>query len=163
MRRAHVALLLLVVVSMGAVALAIVPAAMNNPFEEQTAGAIERLYVLKSWAPAVTLVLAVACLGLTHRVWALSASRPARGISLAALILAVAAAFLAREQLLEWMFAPLETIRFVAPSAATHVANGDMVMGVAVGGEARAYPVLMTAYYHIVNDELAGEPYVVTY
>ncbi len=163
MRRANVALLLLIVLSLGAAALAVLPSAANNPFEEQTAGTIERLYLLRSWAPAVTLALAVASLGLACRVWSRSVSWSVRSVSAAALILGVAAAVLAREHLIEWMFAPIETIRFVEASEVTHVAQGDMVLGVAVGNEARAYPVLMTAYYHIVNDELADEPYVVTY
>ncbi len=163
MRRANLALLLLLVLALSAAALAVLPSAANNPFEEQTAAGIERLFLLRSWAPAITLALAAGALLLTSGVWALSTSWAARGTSAIALVLTVAAAFFAREHMIEWMFAPIETVDFVGRSEATHVADDDMVLGVAVGGEARAYPVLMTAYYHIVNDELGEEPYVVTY
>ncbi len=35
-------------------------------------------------------------------------------------------------------------------------------MGVSVGDEARAYPILMVAYYHIVHAEIDGERLSVT-
>ncbi|MCP5111656.1 MAG: DUF3179 domain-containing protein [bacterium] len=38
-----------------------------------------------------------------------------------------------------------------------------MVLGVEVGGEARAYPLDLIAYHHIVNDEVNGQPLAVTY
>ena len=50
-----------------------------------------------------------------------------------------------------------------ASSARAPDIEAEYVMGVSVGGKARAYPILMVAYYHIVHDEIDGEPYVVTY
>ncbi len=38
-----------------------------------------------------------------------------------------------------------------------------MVLAIEVGGEARAYPVDLVAYHHIVNDELNGQPLAATY
>jgi len=40
---------------------------------------------------------------------------------------------------------------------------GDRVLGVAIGGEARAYPVTVLNCHEIVNDTLAGTPIAVTY
>ncbi len=37
------------------------------------------------------------------------------------------------------------------------------VFGVVLDGKARAYPVPMIAYHHVVNDRLAGTPITVTY
>ncbi len=39
----------------------------------------------------------------------------------------------------------------------------DRVLGVAARGEARAYPIKILNWHEIVNDELAGQPIVVTY
>lgn len=39
----------------------------------------------------------------------------------------------------------------------------DRVIGVVVGGEARAYPLWVLTWHEIVNDTLAGEPILVTY
>jgi hypothetical protein len=40
---------------------------------------------------------------------------------------------------------------------------GDEVFGVVVKRRARAYPVTMIAYHHVVNDVIAGIPIAVTY
>ena len=80
------------------------------------------------------------------------------------LLLLAAALVLSRVYLVEvMMFAPPETVAYDSIADAAHVAESDYVMSVAVGDEARAYPILMVAYYHIVHDEIDGEPYVVTY
>ena len=39
----------------------------------------------------------------------------------------------------------------------------DEVFGVLEGGSARAYPITMMSYYHIVNDIVGGVPIAVTY
>lgn len=39
----------------------------------------------------------------------------------------------------------------------------DQVIGVAVGGEARAYPTWIIGYHHLVNDHLGGTPILVAY
>ena len=52
---------------------------------------------------------------------------------------------------------------FVAPREASWVAPTTPVLGVAIGGEARAYPVHVIEYHQVVNDELAGVPVVVTF
>jgi hypothetical protein len=61
------------------------------------------------------------------------------------------------------MFHPLPRPEFVAAGTADEVAADDLVLGVASGGEARAYPVRALAYHHVVNDVVAGEPIVATY
>ncbi len=44
-----------------------------------------------------------------------------------------------------------------------HVQPEDLVLGVKLGDETAAYPIPIVGYHHIVNDRLAGEPFVVTY
>lgn len=39
----------------------------------------------------------------------------------------------------------------------------DRVLGVALNGEAKAYPIAILNYHEVVNDEIGGEPVVVTY
>jgi len=41
--------------------------------------------------------------------------------------------------------------------------DGELVMGVAWGGEAKAYPVTVLRVREMVNDEMAGEPYLVSW
>ena len=52
---------------------------------------------------------------------------------------------------------------FVAADRALHVEPGDSVIGVVIGGEARAYPLRILLWHEIVNDVLAGEPLAITY
>ncbi len=42
-------------------------------------------------------------------------------------------------------------------------ANNELVMGVALGDEAKAYPVTVLRFREMVNDELAGIPILVTW
>lgn len=41
--------------------------------------------------------------------------------------------------------------------------DGELVMGVAWEGEAKAYPVTVLRAREMVNDEMAGEPYLVSW
>jgi len=41
--------------------------------------------------------------------------------------------------------------------------DSDRVVGVAIGGEARAYPLRILNWHEVANDELAGHPIAVTY
>jgi len=51
----------------------------------------------------------------------------------------------------------------VPAAEATWLRPGDEVFGVVLRGVARAYPISMLAYHHVVNDVIAGIPVAVTY
>ena len=53
--------------------------------------------------------------------------------------------------------------RFVASSSVDYLDDGDIVIGFAQGGTARAYPTRILVWHEIVNDEVDGEPIAVTY
>lgn len=53
--------------------------------------------------------------------------------------------------------------RVVKPDAADHVEPSDRVVGIALGGEARAYPLSILTWHEIVNDTVGGVPVAVTY
>jgi hypothetical protein len=46
---------------------------------------------------------------------------------------------------------------------AEYLLQQDEVFGVVVKGRARAYPVTMISYHHVVNDVIEGIPIAVTY
>jgi hypothetical protein len=52
--------------------------------------------------------------------------------------------------------------RFV-PAAQARLADADRVLGLALGGVARAYPVRILNWHEVVNDRLGGLPVAVTY
>lgn len=57
---------------------------------------------------------------------------------------------------------PLDAPRFESVAAAGGV-DSEPVIGVEIGGEARAYPIRILIWHEIVNDTLAGRPIAVTF
>lgn len=60
-------------------------------------------------------------------------------------------------------FIVLDDPSVVPGSQATWLNAEELVLGVTAGGAARAYPISQMAYHHIANDQINGEPYLVTY
>ena len=146
-----------------ALAVVLVPAGLLRPFAAQPPWSVATAYALRRWSPLITLIALVPVLLLAARLWRTAPRPPARaGVALAAL-LALAAAWLSRQDYFEWMFRPLPDARFVRAPAASFVAPGDIVLAVAAGGEAAAYPVRQLAYHHLVEDAIGGVPIVATY
>ena len=71
--------------------------------------------------------------------------------------------WMARQNHFEWMFAPLPNAGFVRAASADFVRREDMVLAVAVNGDAVAYPVNQLAYHHVVEDAIGKVPIVATY
>ncbi len=164
MRRKLLSLLALFALAAVALVVVVLPTGTLMPFRYHTPEVIERLYALQSWGSTISFVLLVIGVLVAVRMWKERTSLWAPLVSTVPVVLLVVAAFFSRQNLVEWAaFAPIEAIEFEAVAAAGNVAESEYVMGVAVGDEARAYPILMVAYYHIVNDEIDGEPFAVTY
>jgi len=53
--------------------------------------------------------------------------------------------------------------RFLSPSKASFLKADDRVIGVAIGREARAYPLRILDWHEAVNDRMGGIPLLVTY
>ena len=60
-------------------------------------------------------------------------------------------------------FVPLDTPIFLTAEEGAYLPDDDLVLGLEWMGEARAYPVRMVTYHHIVNDVVAGRPILITY
>lgn len=159
-RGAWLALLLLPLL---ALAVVLVPVMLIQPFAPQSPSAIELSYTMRRWSPWLTLGAALLGLALAVRLWR-DAPRLIPRIAAALLALvAVASAWMSRQNHFEWMFAPLPDARFVRAADASAVAPEDMVLAVTTGGDAVAYPVRQIAYHHLVEDSVGGVPIVATY
>ena len=62
-----------------------------------------------------------------------------------------------------WPFVSLDDPDFVTADDAGFLEPGDLVLGVALGGEAKAYPTAMMWFHHVANDMIGGQPIAVTY
>lgn len=140
-----------------------IPIVLIRPFGPQTPRGIALSYALRAWSAPLTLALLVSAGVVVAFLWTRLASRVGRTLVALAVVLLGGCAWLARQNHFEWMFHPLQRPEFVVAGKADEVAPDDLVLGVASGTEARAYPVRALAYHHVVNDVIAGEPIVATY
>ena len=60
-------------------------------------------------------------------------------------------------------FVPLDNPQLLPAQEATYLPDDALVLGLEWDGEARAYPVRMLRFHHIVNDTVAGRPFLITY
>ena len=140
-----------------------IPAFLIRPFVAQTQGGLALSYQLRSLSPTWTLAFLVIGILLTLQLWYSSLPRLRKSLIGLFLLILAASAVMARQNHFEWMFHPLLQPGYVSISKATHVKDADMVLGIRLGGDSRAYPISLMAYHHLVNDVVAGQPLVVTY
>ena len=61
------------------------------------------------------------------------------------------------------MFQSLTDPTVVPAAQMTELEDDEEVLGIALGGQSRAYPARFIAWHHIVNDTLGGRPVAITY
>ena len=137
------------------VALMVTPLLVALPPVKQTPGMLSAAHMAGTLAKftSVALTLFVAMRLWRKRTW--------RGLALLALTLFCAV--LSRINLLEWVF-PAARAAETAPIAAFHdIRDSDMVIGVSIDGQSRAYPVRYLAHHHMLNDQLGATALLPTY
>jgi hypothetical protein len=53
--------------------------------------------------------------------------------------------------------------QFFPPEKATYLKDSDPIIGVRIGGQARAYPINILNWHEVVNDTVNGIPIAVTF
>jgi hypothetical protein len=152
----------LVLLILAALVLVAVPVYLIRPFSPQTPGGLAVAFALRRWAPIATALALIAGLALAVSLWR-GGRWWSRALVVLALVSLAGAAWRARFNDFEKMFAPLGASRFAPAAEARWVENGDMVLTVERNGDAAAYPVRQLAYHHIVQDVVGGVPVAVTY
>ena len=139
------------------------PFLLVAPFHSQSALDLRLSYALGQWAPTATLLLLLAGIILAITIWRRGARTLGKvGVIVGCSVLTLLA-YAARFQPAEIVFSRLHQVVRIPADQAEHVTAEGLVLGVTSGSESAAYPVPIVAYHHIVNDRLAGEPFVVTY
>jgi len=155
-----------------------VPAFIIRPFTHQSARGLAVAMALRQHAPWGTLAAAMVCVFAAIILWQSfpwqSVGRESVGSggkwrqwgrksAVGVVLLLVAfSAVMARLNYFEWMFHPVENVKFEAASA-SKLGNGEMILSLHFGSDQRAYPIREMAYHHIVNDVVGGVPVAVTY
>jgi hypothetical protein len=154
-----VVLLLCTAIAFGAFAY---PMYVIRPFRQQgTAELLAALFV-KRWAPFVSIaaaVCAIACIGI---LWRSARSMWIRVASAFATLVTVVSAGLTHVNVYEMMFHRVDTPEAM-PASEAKLDLDEMVLSIRVGETARAYPIRMMGYHHIVNDRIGATPIAATY
>jgi len=151
-------LFLLTVITLAVLA---APVVILHPFKEETMRGLTIAYDLKRWGLLIDLLAIAAAIVVAVKLWGGRWWRKA--IVSFAVVVMIAASALARFNHFEKMFRPLPQPKYASATETKFVDDDDMVMTVARGAEAAAYPIRQLAYHHIVQDLVGGIPIVVTY
>ena len=143
------------------VALFFFPAFVIRPFAYQAPRALWWAMAIRQRAPIPTIFTALLCLALALMLWR-TAGVWRRILLVVAMLLVSFSAVMARMNYFEWMFHPVDDVRFESASQ-SKLDAGEMIMAVLFSGDARAYPISEMAYHHIVNDVVGGVPIAATY
>ena len=144
-----------------AVGLFFIPAFIIRPFTHQSAAGLGWAMALHQRAPLGTLLTAALFVFATLVLWHGPGRWKKAGLSIA-FVVVVFSTVMARQNYFEWMFHPVIDAQF-ENEADSKLADGEMVIAIRFGADARAYPILQMAYHHILNDTVAGVPVAVTY
>jgi Protein of unknown function (DUF3179) len=137
------------------IALILAPLVVALPPVNQTPQMLAFAHVARTLAPIASLLL---CALSAIQLWR---SRTWRAAAL--LAVALICVPLSRVNLLERVFAPARTAETSAVSSFHDIRDTDMVIGVLIAGQARAYPVRYLAYHHMLNDQLGSTALLPTY
>lgn len=138
------------------------PLYVIRPFRHQGPAELSAALFVTRWRPWLEGAVAIAAAALLVRYWL---GRPPLGRRIAAVagtLLIAGFAALSFVNVYELMFHHNGRPGF-SPAAASKLDGAEKVIAVAIGGQARAYPVRSMSYHHVINDVVAGIPVVATY
>ena len=137
------------------------PLHIIQPFKHQDQNQLLFAIKVRGWSPWLTIIFAVMGLLLAVRIWKERGIWKRIGVVVAMLLLSISVAA-SRFNVYEMMFKPVPSAGFWSAAEAKYEPT-DMVMSVTLNGQTKAWPVRTMGYHHVFNDELAGQPLVVTY
>jgi hypothetical protein len=147
--------------ALAGIGLFFVPAFIIRPFGHQTPAALALAMALRQRSPWGTLAAALVCLALALVLWG-TANRWRKIVLALVMVLVAFSAVMSRMNYFEWMFRPVDSPQFES-AASSKLGQGEMILAIRYGSDARAYPIREMAYHHVLNDVVAGVPVAVTY
>jgi hypothetical protein len=146
---------LLIALTILNIALILAPPVVALPPVNQTPAMLAAAHLAQTLSPFTSLALAALA---AIQVW-----RRRTWSTAALLAVALGCVALSRVNLLERVFAPALNVETAAIGNFHDVRDTDMVIGVVIGGQSRAYPVRYLAYHHMLNDQLGSTALLPTY
>jgi len=133
-----------------------------RPFRHQGPRELAVALQIMRFRPGIEMVCSVSALLACFLYWRAEPKMLRKIGAALAVALVILFAGLSRVKMFELMFHPMGRPNF-ASITDTKLDGAEMVMAVHLGGEARAYPIRIVSYHHIVNDVVGGVPIVATY
>jgi len=140
----------------------IYPMYVIRPFRPQGARELAAALVVTRYRPSVALISAFAAILTLAWCWRRLPGKWWRVLAVIGAAFAAVLALLARLNVFELMFHPLEHPAFAAVTEAK-LDKDDKLIVVKIGGSARAYPIRTMGYHHVANDVVGGTAIVATY
>jgi len=138
------------------------PMYVIRPFRAQGARELAAALVIARFRPMATLISALAALAALAGYWRAQPGMRPRILAAVGAGLVCVLVVLARVNVYEIMFHPIDRASFSA-AAKSKLDSDEKVIAVQVKGEARAYPIRDLAYHHILNDVVGKTAIVATY
>ncbi len=138
------------------------PLYVIRPFRYQGPRELVAALALMGVRPPIEVVCVVLALAGLAWYWRLEPRRWRRIASVCGTFFVCAFAVLSRVNVYELMFHP-DVHPVFAAVRQVKLDPDDNVLAVKLGGNARAYPVRLIAYHHIINDVVGGVPIAATY
>jgi hypothetical protein len=138
------------------------PMYVIRPFRAQGARELAAALVIASFRPMVTLIAVLVALVALAGYWRTQLRNRPRILAAVGAGLVSVLAVLARINVYELMFHPIDHASFSA-ALKSKLDGDEKVIAVLVNGEARAYPIRDLAYHHIINDMVGKTAIVATY
>jgi hypothetical protein len=138
------------------------PVYVIRPFRAQGASELAAALVVARFQRLLTAISAGAALLAMVGYWREKPRMWRRVLAGAGAGLVAVLAFLARVNVYELSFHPIDHSSFAAASE-VKLDRDEKVISVLIGGEARAYPNRSMSYHHVVNDVVGRVAIVATY
>jgi hypothetical protein len=138
------------------------PMYVIRPFRTQGPNELALALIVKRWSTVLGGCAVVAALACCVLLWRIAPRLRSRVLVVAAGSITILFAFLTHINVYEKMFHRIDTPQSTAAKDAK-LDQDDMVLAIRVAEHARAYPIRMMGYHHIVNDRLGVTPVVATY
>jgi len=138
------------------------PIYVIRPFRAQGPGELAAALVVVRIRPWITILSGLAAAAVAVWYWRFQSGRLGRSLAVAGAAATLTLALLARVNVYELMFHPVDRPAF-ADAQRTRLDADEKVIAVQMPGEARAYPVRIISYHHIVNDVVGGAAIAATY
>ena len=133
-----------------------------RPFRHQGVRELAAALVVLRFRPAATVLCVIVALWAAAMYWRVQPRTWRRIVAVLGVAGVCLFAGLSRINIYEKMFYPMGRPAFM-PAGEAKLDGDEMVIAVAVAGAARAYPIRIVSYHHIVNDWVGGVPIAATY